>query len=95
MFSRSLACALAPVLIAAGIVLSTARWYLEPGRRTSAVFVLLVLVLMTAAFAFATRRARRNQSKRAELRKAGRARGCHRLSGRVLPHLSRYVVTAA
>lgn len=66
MFSRSLAYALAPVLIAAGVVLSTARWYLEPGRRTSAVFVLLVLVLMTAAFAFATRRARRNESKRAD-----------------------------
>jgi len=61
--SRSFAYIVAPLLLAAGIALSLASWYLEPGRRGVAAALLLLTVGMTAAFVFARRRAGRHPSR--------------------------------
>jgi hypothetical protein len=61
--SRPFANVLAPLLLAAGIALSLASWYLEPGRRGVAAALLVVTVALAAAFVFGRRRARRNPSR--------------------------------
>ena len=63
MISRSFAPVLAPLLLAAGLALSLASWYLEPGRRSIAAALLLLIIGMAAAFVFGRRRVDRIPSR--------------------------------